>query len=170
MRLLAGERLSIHASICKVSRLTLLCLISLPSCTAEPWTWPTCVRKEGCLQCLSLANSGYQIWVPFGTQRLLVRVTCTWIRGSLKEIFWIAMSVPFCWPKPTAPKLCPGSRSSVKGQAGVTNQVPAIPFLVQLLNNSRNLLCNTLCAQALSCGATSKYSLHTKIRTPETFV
>lgn len=35
VRLLRGERLSIHASICKVRYLTFLSLISLPRCTAE---------------------------------------------------------------------------------------------------------------------------------------
>lgn len=38
MRRLTGEILSIHASICKVRHLTFVCLISLPSCTAEQLT------------------------------------------------------------------------------------------------------------------------------------
>lgn len=59
VRLLTGEVLSVHASICKVRYLTFLCPISLPSCTVEQLTRPSCVSRERFLQCLSLVDLRY---------------------------------------------------------------------------------------------------------------
>lgn len=65
------------------------------------------------------------------------------------------------WTKVTAPKLSPGSRSCCQGKGRGYKPSTCCSFPCPALNNSRNLSCSSLCARGLSCGATSRCSLHT---------